>query len=93
MDKSFCVGSVPLRSRRSGFLAGAVVTVLGAFLVSFVPSAAAAAKAPQVVKIEAGAVRYEPRTITVTVGEEPDDLFLSDSEVNGLGEQGIDRLC
>ena len=39
------------------------------FPESVLPAGAASKKAPQVVKIEAGAVRYEPRTITVTVGQ------------------------
>ena len=48
--------------------------VFAATLAAFVlphpgVAGAAAKKAPQVVKIEAGAVRYEPRTITVTVGQ------------------------
>ncbi len=48
--------------------------VAGAFgvlgLTAGSPTAEAATKkAPQVVKIEAGSVRYEPRTITVTVGQ------------------------
>ncbi len=63
------VGTVSLRSRRLRILAGALTAILGASLVSAVSPAGAAAKTPQIVKIEAGAVRYEPRTITVTVGQ------------------------
>ncbi len=69
MSMRSSVGFVSLRSRRRRILVGALSTILGASLVSFVPSAGAAAKTPQIVKIEAGAVRYEPRTITVTVGQ------------------------
>lgn len=56
-------------SRGLRCVAGVLTAVLGATLVSVVPSAGAATKAPRVVRIEAGAVRYEPRTITVTVGQ------------------------
>ncbi len=63
------VGSVSLRSRRVRILTGVFTVILGASHFSFVPAAGAATKSPQVVKIEAGAVRYEPRTITVTVGQ------------------------
>lgn len=44
--------------------------MLGALLLGTAPDVGAAAKkAPQIVRIDAGAVRYEPRTITVTVGQ------------------------
>lgn len=46
-----------------------LTAVLGVALVSNVPHAGAASKVPQIVKIDAGAVRFEPRTITVTVGQ------------------------
>lgn len=63
------VGSGRLSSRR---LLGAAAVLAGVICASFlvsVPHAGAATKAPQIIKIEAGAVRYEPRTITVTVGQ------------------------
>ncbi len=63
------VGSVSLRSRRRRILVGALTTILGALFLVPVLSAGAAAKTPQIVKIDAAAVRYEPRTITVTVGQ------------------------
>ena len=63
------VGSVRLSPRCVSRAAGMLAAVMGAsFLAPSLP-AGAATKAPQTIKIEAGAVRYEPRTITVTVGQ------------------------
>ena len=57
------------RTRRLLGGAGVLAAVIGASFLVPVRSAFAATKAPLIVKIEAGAVRYEPRTITVTVGQ------------------------
>lgn len=60
----------PRTSSRLLRLGVAVAVVLGVQSVAAAPYARAAAKkAPQIVNIDAGAVRYEPRTITVTVGQ------------------------
>lgn len=63
------VGSGRRSSHRPFGTAVVLAAVVIALFPASVPCVGAAAKAPQIVKIEAGAVRYEPRTITVTVGQ------------------------
>ena len=63
------VGSGRPGSRRPFGTAVVLAAVVLALFAASVSRVGAAPKAPQIVKIEAGAVRYEPRTITVTVGQ------------------------